>query len=108
MRYRGAGVTMRALLLLVAVGLSLGSATSYQGSYRETRLSEHRWMVRVGVNGYTDTATATEYAYRRAAELCPQGFTPIDSTRDRHIGAGLEYDPQTRGATPVDGGRLCC
>lgn len=76
---------MRAMLVAAAVLLS-GCPTPYQrmgfrGGVAESPLGGGRWMIRVEVNSYTSRSTAVEYTYRRAAELCPHGFDPIDADR---------------------------
>jgi hypothetical protein len=78
---------MRLVMVLAIVS---GCATPYQskgfrGGYTSRPLGPSRWIIEVKVNSYTSRSTAIEYSYRRAAELCPGGFDPIDadrSTRD--------------------------
>lgn len=77
--------------LLPLVALALGCRTPYQseglrGGYRDTHLGGTRWLITVEVNSLTSRTRAVEYAYRRAAELCPGGFDPLsgDSTRSDH------------------------
>lgn len=60
-------------------------AKGFRGGYEETRLGADRWMINVEVNSYTSRSTAIEYTYRRAAELCPQGFDPIDADRSERV-----------------------
>lgn len=66
-------------------------ATPYQqrgfsGGYNDTSLGNGRWMINVDVNGYTSRSTAMEYSYRRAGELCPSGFDPVDADRSDNYG----------------------
>jgi hypothetical protein len=77
---------MRLAFGLVGLGL-VACATPYQsrgfrGGYDEKQLGPDRYMITVKVNSYTSRSTAVEYSYRRAAELCPGGFDPIDADRE--------------------------
>lgn len=72
-------------IAMVLAGLA-ACATPYQpealgGGYTNTRLSRGMYSVQVNVNSYTSQGTALEYAYRRAGELCRNGFDVIDGTK---------------------------
>jgi hypothetical protein len=74
---------MRLLVLVCLVAC----ATPYQsaglrGGYSERPIGPGRWIITAKGNGFTSRSTMTEHTYRRAAELCPQGFHPLDSDRD--------------------------
>ncbi len=61
---------IRVVGVAVAVVLCAASATGYQGSYKETNLGNGAFMVVVEVNEHTSYATARQYAFRRASEVC--------------------------------------
>jgi hypothetical protein len=42
-----------------------------------------RYAIDVTVNSYTSQGTALEYAYRRAGELCPDGYDTIDGSKSQ-------------------------
>lgn len=61
-----------------------GCQTPYQtmgftGGVEATPLGNGAYVVHSMVNGYTSQGIAVEHAYRRASELCPQGFQLADS-----------------------------
>jgi hypothetical protein len=71
---------------LAAICLCAASATPYQakgfrGGYQDQDLGGGRHLIAVEVNSYTSSATALQYAYQRAGELCPQGYDPITGDR---------------------------
>jgi hypothetical protein len=51
-----------------------------RGGFEETPLGNSMYVVHSRVNGYTSQGTAVQYAYRRAAELCPSGFDLADKS----------------------------
>lgn len=81
---------LRPFILFSALFLSLGSSTPYQkqgfmGGYSDQQIGRNTHLISVEVNGYTSQSTAMRHAYRRAAELCPGGFTPIDGQGDANV-----------------------
>lgn len=77
---------MRALALFAAVIALASSATPYQqmgfrGGVTQTPLGQGAWLITAKGNGFTDRSTIVQYTYRRAAELCPDGFDVIDADR---------------------------
>lgn len=73
---------MRAAIIIAVLA---GCVTPYQpmgfsGGYEETPLGSDTYVVHASVNGYTSQGTAVQYAYRRAAELCPAGFDLADKS----------------------------
>ncbi len=76
---------MRAIMLAALAATSCATpyqANGFRGGYEDTNLGAGRWLITVHVNAYTSRATAVQYTYRRAAELCPYGFDPVDSTSE--------------------------
>lgn len=73
------------MMPVVVAMLGAGCATPYQpmafsGGVEETALGNSMYVVHASVNGYTSQGTAVQYAYRRAAELCPAGFDLSDKS----------------------------
>lgn len=82
-------VRVRVLVLAVASALSVASATPYQksgvrGGYSDRKIGKRTHFIRVQVNGLTSRGTATEHAYRRADELCPDGYDVLDEGQMGH------------------------
>lgn len=97
---------MRNAIRVVGVGAALvlcaASATSYQGSYRDTNLGGGMYMVVVEVNKHTTLATARQYAFQRAGEVCRgAGFTPVDADGNTYAGTGAVYTRQRVGDTSI-------
>jgi hypothetical protein len=68
-----------------ALVLAIGCVTPYQphsftGGYSDRSLGNGRHLIVVNVNAYTSRLTAWSYLYRRANELCPNGFDLVDRT----------------------------
>jgi len=71
--------------------LVAGCATSYHDAVKTTPMSDGTYVIGVETNRNTDSSTAMSYAYRRASELCPGGYTRVDgavSQRDRYVAVG--------------------
>ena len=73
-----------ALALCIAAAAACG--TPYQpkgflGGYSNNDLGGGRHTIDVEVNGYTSAGTALDYAYRRAGELCPDGYDVVDGSK---------------------------
>jgi hypothetical protein len=68
----------------VVLALTLvGCGTPYQpmgvrGGYEDHPIGKGIIAIHVRGNGYTSAGTVLEYAYRRAGEVCSNGFDPID------------------------------
>ncbi len=61
----------------------VGCGTPYQpmgvrGGYEDHPIGNGIIAIHVRGNGYTSAGTVLEYAYRRAGEVCSNGFDPID------------------------------
>lgn len=72
---------MRVLLVLAVAAC----ATSYRSAYTDRTIGPGRWLVTVKVNGYTSSADAEDFAYRRAAELCPGGYDILSNNQGADI-----------------------
>lgn len=74
---------MRRLVVVIAVA---ACSTPYQpmgarGGVEAVALGQGRWLITASGNGFTSRSTVVRYTYRRAAELCRFGFTPVDADR---------------------------
>jgi hypothetical protein len=89
---------LRVGAVIGALALCAASATPYQqsgirGGYETRQLGGNRWLIHVEVNSFTSQSTATEYAYRRAAEICPNGFDPVDRSSSTEYTAQGDAKP---------------
>jgi len=79
----------RIVLKRVTILAALAScATPYQrmgfmGGYSDRKIGPMTHSIDVQVNGYTSAGTALEYAYRRAGELCPDGYVVLNALADK-------------------------
>jgi hypothetical protein len=72
--------------IVVAVVVS-GCSTPYQrmgfrGGYEDSSAGGNTHVVHVSVNAFTSQGRAISYAYQRANELCPTGYTLVDRASD--------------------------
>lgn len=75
---------MALVVTMASCAASRPAAGSRVGS-KDRYLGDDRWLIRIEEIGPAGRNAAIEATYRRAAELCPDGFDPIDSdhsTRD--------------------------
>lgn len=82
--------------LFLSLVLFYGCATPYQqkgfrGGYEEIALEDGVFLVTAEGNGYTSKTSVLNIAYRRAKELCPNGFVDLgrDDSADVHIGSNF-------------------
>lgn len=103
-RRRGAkigrgGLTVESVKHALLFALLTACTTGYQhnawyhltGGYEETKLSKDMYAVHVIVNGFTSAGRALEYSYRRAGELCADGFNirdGVQSASDFYVANG--------------------
>lgn len=93
----------RVLGVVGALVLCAASATSYQASYKDTNLGGGVLMVVVEVNEHTTFATARQYAFQRAAEVCRgRGFNILDSDGGSRASTGTVYTTQQIGNVNVE------
>jgi len=62
-----------------------------RGGYTDHDLGNDTYSIDINVNSYTSQGTAMEYAYRRAGELCENGFDVVDgrkTQRDFYVRTG--------------------
>ena len=74
--------------MIWAVVMTTACATGYHpmsftGGYEEHALGGGVTSVHVRVNGYSTDGAALEYAYRRAAEVCPGGYDVVSQEAAR-------------------------
>jgi len=75
---------MKALILAVLLVVTSGCATGYgpkgwKGGYYDNPMGKDKFLVGYEGNGYTAASTATQYAHKRAQELCVEkGFSGYD------------------------------
>lgn len=75
----------------LAVCLASATATSYRQSYTETNIGGGNYMVVVEVNSKTSYATARQYAFRRAAEVCAE-VGSLWSMQTQHVRPDVGHD----------------
>lgn len=81
------GKAMRIAGVVSALVLCAASATGFRESYKETNLGGGQYMIVVEVNKHTSAATARQYAFQRAAEVCGAGgFTPLGADGNTYAG----------------------
>lgn len=74
--------------VVAALALCAASATGYRQSYTESNLGGGAYMVVVEVNKHTSAATARQYAFQRASEVCGAGgFTPLGADGNSYAGS---------------------
>jgi len=78
---------MRASLLLcivVATGCTK-ITTPYEMSYRPEQPGNHRYLVTIRVHDDMEDSVIKEYLFRRANELCPNGWDTKQDTEDLEV-----------------------
>ena len=73
--------TIRIGAVALAVGICLGSASSYRDATTAKQISSDTWYIDASGNGFTSRSEVMEYSYRKAAEVCPSGFDVVDNDR---------------------------
>lgn len=67
---------MKRLMILAAM---TGCATSYERATSVQLIGGGAFLITADGNGWTGSSTIEQYKYRRATEVCPNGFDVIDA-----------------------------
>jgi hypothetical protein len=75
---------MKRLILCTFFIVLVGCATGYQkhtwsGGFKDKKIDENHYMVEYYGNGTTSRETVEDFWQKRASELCPSGFSIVES-----------------------------